>query len=117
MFIKAVSIGPELPARKGSQREAGKHLWMFPGCPARQTTLSMRRGREETMRRDEVLNQSPPYVDVDLYASDPPLQSAVAGNGGEGDAAALAVFGKRWGKAEMLDLARQANENPPILRT
>ena len=33
------------------------------------------------MRREEVLNQSPPYVDVDLYASDPPLQSAVAGNG------------------------------------
>jgi putative acyl-CoA dehydrogenase len=69
------------------------------------------------MRREEVLNQSPPYVDVDLYASDPPLQSAVAGNGGEGDAAALTAFGKRWGTAEMFELARQANENPPILRT
>ena len=33
------------------------------------------------MRRDEVLNQSPPYVDVDLYASDAPLQDAVAASG------------------------------------
>ena len=32
-------------------------------------------------RSDELLNQSPPYVDVDLYSSDQPLQSAVAGNG------------------------------------
>ena len=35
------------------------------------------------MRVEEVLNQSPPYVDVDLYASDRPLQSAVAANGGD----------------------------------
>lgn len=31
-------------------------------------------------RSDELLNQSPPYVDVDLYASDQPLRGAVAGN-------------------------------------
>jgi putative acyl-CoA dehydrogenase len=65
----------------------------------------------------EVNNQSPPYVDVDLYGSDQPLQAAVAANGGSGDAADLAAFGRRWGSAEMLDLARQANENPPKLRT
>ena len=31
---------------------------------------------------DGVLTQSPPYVDVDLYGSDKPLQGAVATNGG-----------------------------------
>ena len=68
------------------------------------------------MRAEEVLNQSPPYVDVDLYASDRPLQSAVAANGGARDAAALSAFGKHWGTAEMFDLARAANENPPELK-
>jgi putative acyl-CoA dehydrogenase len=65
---------------------------------------------------DEPFNQSPPYVDVDLYASDPPLQAAVAANGGEGEAAALVAFGRRWGSADMFDLARQANENAPKLK-
>jgi putative acyl-CoA dehydrogenase len=64
----------------------------------------------------DTANQSPPYLDVDLYTSDRPLQSAVAGNGAAGEVAALAAFGKHWGNAEMFDLARQANENPPVLR-
>ena len=40
-----------------------------------------------------VFNQSPPYVNVDLYASDVPLQAAAAANGVGGEAAALSVFG------------------------
>ena len=68
------------------------------------------------MRIDEVLNQSPPYVDVNLYESDRPLQDAVAANGGAGDASALSDFGKHWGTAEMFDLARAANEHPPELK-
>jgi len=68
------------------------------------------------MRVEEVLNQSPPYVDIDLYASDRPLADAVAANGGGRDAPALSAFGKRWGSAEMLELARAANEYPPQLR-
>ena len=71
---------------------------------------------ERAMRVEEVLNQSPPYVDVDLYASDRPLQRAVAANGGEHDAAALSAFGQHWGSAEMFDLARAANEHPPELK-
>src|SRR5262249_61234008 len=55
-------------------------------------------------------------VDVDLYVSDRPLQSAVAANGGARDAAALSAFGKHWGTAEMFDLARAANANPPELK-
>ena len=68
-------------------------------------------------RVDALLNQSPPYVDVDLYASDRPLRNAVASNGGDGDAAALSAFGKHWGSAGMFELGRQANENPPKLKT
>ena len=66
---------------------------------------------------EEVVNQSPPYLDVDLYGSDQPLRDAVVANGGGADTAALAEFGRRWGAAEMFNLGRQANENPPRLRT
>src|SRR5262249_8148873 len=83
-----------------------------------QWTLALTGARrmERAMHGEEVLNQSPPYVDVDLYASDRPLQSAVAANGGERDAAALSAFGKHWGTAEMFDLARAANEKAPALK-
>jgi putative acyl-CoA dehydrogenase len=67
-------------------------------------------------RIDGILNQSPAYVDVDLYASDLPLRSAVAANGGEDDAPELSAFGRHWGTAEMFELGRQANANPPQLR-
>ena len=70
---------------------------------------------EQVMRVEEVLNQSPPYVDVDLYASDRPLADAVAANGG-GREAALSAFGKRWGSGEMFELAGAANANPPQLK-
>jgi len=63
----------------------------------------------------EVFNQSPPYVDIDLFASDVPLQDAVKANGAAGSAAALSIFGQEWGTAEMFALGRQANENPPKL--
>jgi putative acyl-CoA dehydrogenase len=71
---------------------------------------------EHAMRVEEVLNQSPPYVDVDLYASDRPLKEAIAANGGEGEAATLSAFGKRWGTAEMFELGRAANEHRPELK-
>jgi putative acyl-CoA dehydrogenase len=66
---------------------------------------------------DEVFNQSPPYENVDLYSSDVPLQGAVKANGDERDNAALALFGRQWGSADMFALARRANENPPKLYT
>jgi len=65
----------------------------------------------------EVLNQSPPFEDVDLYALDRPLQDAVAANGAGGEAAALSAFGKKFGSAEMLEQARLANENTPRLKS
>jgi putative acyl-CoA dehydrogenase len=67
-------------------------------------------------RSDSDLNQSPPYGDVDLYTSDPPLHAAVVANGGADEAQALAAFGRHWGTAGMFDRARQANENLPKLK-
>jgi putative acyl-CoA dehydrogenase len=72
--------------------------------------------REQAMRVEEVLNQSPPYVDIDLYASDRPLADAVAANGGGRDAPALSAFGRHWGSADMFELARAANEYRPQLK-
>jgi putative acyl-CoA dehydrogenase len=65
----------------------------------------------------EVFNQSPPYENVDLFTSDAPLGDAVRANGGAGDMEVLSEFGKAWGTAECFALARQANENPPKLKT
>ncbi len=63
----------------------------------------------------EVLNQSPPYENIDLFSSDVPLTEAVKANGAAQDATSLAEFGRKWGTAAMLALGRQANENPPKL--
>src|SRR5258708_27829463 len=71
---------------------------------------------ERAMRIDEVVNQSPPYVDVNVYDRDQPLQDAVADNGGGRDASACARFGRQWGTDEMFDLARAANEHSPELK-
>jgi putative acyl-CoA dehydrogenase len=65
----------------------------------------------------DVFNQSPPFVDVDLYATDLPLQEAVAANGGTAPAAVLSAFGRHWGSAAMFEQARLANEYPPKLKT
>src|SRR5215471_7488473 len=65
----------------------------------------------------EVFNQSPPYQDVDLFASDQPLQDAVRANGAAGEVDALSEFGRRWGTADMVAQGRLANENAPKLET
>src|ERR1700742_4916558 len=65
----------------------------------------------------EVLNQSPPFEDVDLFTLDRPLAEAVAANGGASAQQELSEFGKHWGSAEMAARGRVANENPPKLRT
>src|SRR5215813_1087802 len=64
----------------------------------------------------DALNQSPPYIDVDLFGSDRPLMDAVAANGAPDEARALSEFGRRWGSAAMFEQARLANINPPVLR-
>ncbi|MGL5168709.1 MAG: acyl-CoA dehydrogenase family protein [Afipia sp.] len=65
----------------------------------------------------EVLNQSPPFEDVDLFTLDRPLAEAVAVNGGGDAKAELADFGKHWGSVAMAQRGRVANENTPKLKT
>lgn len=64
----------------------------------------------------EVFNQSPPFEDVDLFATDRPLVEAVKANGGAAAERELSAFGKHWGSAAMADRGRLANENTPKLR-
>src|SRR5882672_5970389 len=65
----------------------------------------------------EVLNQSTPFVDRDLFAIDPALQDAVARNGAEWARAELSALGARLGSAEVAEWARAANTFTPQLRT
>jgi putative acyl-CoA dehydrogenase len=64
----------------------------------------------------DVFNQSPPFEDVDLFSCDRPLADAVTANGGGDASPELSAFGKHWGSAGMVALARAANENTPKLR-
>ena len=65
----------------------------------------------------EVLNQSPPFEDVDLFTLDRPLVEAVAAHGGASAEQELSGFGRHWGSAAMAARGRLANENTPKLRT
>lgn len=65
----------------------------------------------------DVLNQTPPFGDVNLIAINQPLLDALKVNGVDPDAGGLIAFGTAWGSAERIDLGRLANENPPKLRT
>jgi putative acyl-CoA dehydrogenase len=63
----------------------------------------------------EVLNQASPFADVNLYACDVALQEALAREGAPWAAAGLEALGATLGTADILDLARVANGNPPRL--
>src|SRR3984885_6347213 len=65
----------------------------------------------------EVLNQSPPFEDVDLFGLDKSLTEAVAANGGAAAEKELSEFAQHWGSAEMAAPGRLANGKPPKLRT
>ena len=65
----------------------------------------------------EALNQSPPYEDVDLFASDRPLVEAVAFNEASSSYVDHSNFGQLFGSAAMAETARLANENTPKLKT
>ena len=74
--------------------------------------MSQRSGQDE-----EVFNQSPPYVDVNLFTSDITLGEAVAREGASRARADLEKFGALTGSARALELGRLANENPPLLES
>src|SRR5437868_7073440 len=72
---------------------------------------------QATFATHEVLNQSPPFEDVDLFTLDRPLIEALAANGGASAAKELSEFGRHWGSAAMAARGRVANESTPKLRT
>jgi putative acyl-CoA dehydrogenase len=61
-------------------------------------------------------NQTPPFENIDLFATDLPLREALARAGVDHEAASLSTFGKDFGSAETIRLGYLANENPPRLR-
>jgi len=65
----------------------------------------------------DVLNQPPPFADVDLFTLDQPLRDAVVANGASTAISELADFGRAWGTAELKALGATANKNPPLLET
>jgi putative acyl-CoA dehydrogenase len=65
----------------------------------------------------EVLNQSPPFEEINLFTSDSALAEAVQREGDPASLERLAAFGAVCGSAEALTLGRLANENPPRLRS
>ena len=102
-----------MPAREGDAPETAAD---GPPCYDPRTETKANAMAISRFDTHEVFNQSPPYENVDLLASDAPLQDAVKTNGAAAELSALAAFGKQWGTADMFALARQANENPPKLR-
>jgi putative acyl-CoA dehydrogenase len=63
----------------------------------------------------EVVNQPPPLVDYDLYATDAALREAVRREGAAWAEAELSALGRRLGRADVLALGEQANRYPPVL--
>ena len=54
----------------------------------------------------DVLDQTPPFGDVNLIATNQPLLDALKANGVDAEAEGLIAFGAAWGSAERLDIGR-----------
>jgi putative acyl-CoA dehydrogenase len=65
----------------------------------------------------DALNQPPPIPDHNTYAANTALREAVAREGAGWAEDRLLALGELAGQAEVRELGRLANENPPILRT
>ncbi|MGA9216582.1 MAG: acyl-CoA dehydrogenase family protein [Methylocella sp.] len=61
-------------------------------------------------------NQTPPFENIDLFASDLALREALARAGVDRETAGLSAFGKDFGSAGTTLLGGLANANPPRLR-
>jgi putative acyl-CoA dehydrogenase len=63
----------------------------------------------------DLLNQSPIFEDIDLFATDRALREAITREGADWAAAEMGAFGRLAGSAHVLELGRLANDNPPKL--
>ena len=115
------SIHPESDCLDGSGRygkRSGAAHASFPGSIQRAIPSGLTMATQ-MFATHEVLNQTPPIGDVDLWDSDAALMGAIRafGQAPKAEIDRLAAFGKAWGTAEMAELGRLANENPPKLKT
>ncbi len=65
----------------------------------------------------EVINQSKPLVDYNLFTTNLALQEALNREGGDWAQANLMLWGAHLGQAETFEAARLATKNVPVLRT
>ncbi len=65
----------------------------------------------------QVFNQSQPLEDVNLFALDKPLQEALKREGASWATEQVSELGQICGSAEVQRWGREANENPPKLKT
>src|SRR2546430_8637920 len=65
----------------------------------------------------EVTNQPRPLVDYDLFSANRPRVEALEREGGGWAKERAQEVGRVWGRAEVQDGGRLANENPPRLKT
>jgi putative acyl-CoA dehydrogenase len=65
----------------------------------------------------EVTNQAPPLVDYNIFEADKPLMEAVKREGADWAIDRISAAGQLAGRADIQELGRLANENPPKLRT
>jgi putative acyl-CoA dehydrogenase len=97
---------------------------IFPFGRADDRSLQGTAMTQPSFATHDVLNQSPPFEDVNLFTADQPLIDAVKANGGlsaewtgTSPEHELAAFGALWGSAAIAEQGRLANENTPKLRT
>jgi putative acyl-CoA dehydrogenase len=65
----------------------------------------------------DVSNQPPPLEDYDLFSANVPLVEALEREGAGWARERCAEVGRSWGRREVQDWGRLANENPPRLKT
>ena len=69
------------------------------------------------VRTHEVTNQPPPLADYNVFTADTVMGEAVRREGAEWAVERIAEVGEIAGRADVIELGRLANENPPKLRT
>jgi putative acyl-CoA dehydrogenase len=69
------------------------------------------------VRTHEVTNQPPPLADYNVFEADKVLGEAVRREGADWAVDRISAVGEVAGRADVIELGRLANENPPKLRT
>jgi putative acyl-CoA dehydrogenase len=75
------------------------------------------RNNTTAVRTDEVENQAPPLVDYNVFSADKVLVESARREGADWAEHRIAEVGEIAGRADVIEMGVQANENPPKLRT